>query len=480
MKRVLQDLKPHIVWNIFEEITTIPRPSKKEQKIIKWVKEWANQNNISCEEDDMGNILLRKEAANSDAYPTLILQAHMDMVCQKNPDLEIDFENDPIPIQKDDEYVTSEGTSLGADNGIGMAIALAALIEPTLVHGPLEVLMTVDEETGLNGAFNINPDFFSGKYLLNLDWEKIGEIIISSAGGGNVTISLPYERQKKEAYTGITIHIEGLKGGHSGLDIHLQRLNAIKMLVEAIKCIKDKNFIISEIQSGTASNTIPRCGECTLLFLEKDKKSALTDLEKWKTDQIKNMKSLEPDLEITLSETLNTTGLSHQKSNALFTLLREIPQGPLSFSEEIEGLVQTSNNLGVITTEEDTITIIVHSRSSVQEELETLRNKLHSLSIACDATVTMGNTYPGWKSSPKTPFVSYIKKVYESFHPVTFEGIHAGLECGVLSELDPQLELASIGPEIENAHTPRERVNIESVQIIWKIIKRIIINMKIL
>lgn len=483
MESVLQDLEPRLIWHIFGEITSIPRPSKKEQKIRAWVKTWAQHNSIPCKEDDAGNILLQKNATvPHKSYPTLILQAHMDMVCQKNPDVVIDFENDPIPVKISDQHVTAEGTSLGADDGIGMAYALAALITPRLSHGPLEVLLTVDEETGLNGAFSIEPGFFSGKYLLNLDWEKMGEIIISSAGGGNMTYTIPFTCQDKEKWTGVTVAVEGLKGGHSGLDIHLPRPNAIKVLIDALNWIKtDYDLLINKIQGGTASNSIPREAECSFIIPEKEKEKVLMKLIEWKTHTMEQDQKSEPDMNIIISGTERAMGPSKKKSDALFTLLNEIPHGPLSYNKEIEGLVQTSNNLGVVATHEDTIEVIMHSRSSVQEELEDLRNSLHILGKTHGAQVVPGTTYPGWKSSPQTPFLSFIKDIYETVNrPVSFKGVHAGLECGILSGLDPQLQLASIGPEIENAHTPRERVNIKSVELMWNVIKKIIQNMGIL
>jgi dipeptidase D len=479
MTGVLQDLEPHSVWTIFEEITSVPRPSKKEQKIRQWITQWAQKNNLTYKEDNVGNILLWKEGTDV-SNPTLILQAHMDMVCQKDPHVEIDFETDPIPVKIADDYVTAEGTSLGADNGIGMAYALAALTDSHLQHGPLEVLLTVDEETGLNGAFNIATGFFTGKYLLNLDWEKIGEIIVSSAGGGNITYSIPYEHADITGYCGIYMAVEGLQGGHSGLDIHLPRLNAIKVLIEGIAHIKkDTNLLITSIQGGTASNSIPREGECIFMVSQTEKNNVLSSLNTWKNETIARERDAEPDINIIISETEEPSCLSPEKSDALYALLSEIPHGPLSYNEDIEGLVQTSNNLGVVTTPEDTIEVTMHSRSSVRKELEDLRNQLHTLGTAHGAQVIMGNTYPGWKSNPQTPFLSYIKNIYKSVYPsVTITGVHAGLECGVLSGLDPQLQLASLGPEIENAHTPRERVNIESVEIMWNVIKEIIQNMR--
>jgi len=479
-KRVLDELEPKIVWDIFEDITRVPRPSKKEEKIRQWVKDWAKKHNISFKEDDTGNILLTKKATlGCEDYPTLVLQAHMDMVCQKNPDVEIDFENDPLTIKVVNDYVTAEGTTLGADNGIGMAYGMAALLSKD--HGPLEVVFTVDEETGLTGAFGMKKRFFSGKYLLNLDSEEIGEITISSAGGGDTHYTLPVTREEKKEWGAIRVSIKGLKGGHSGVDIHLPRLNAIKVAIKGILDLKNKvDLLIGSINGGSVHNAIPREAVCDILVLKNKRNEAITILEEWKMKTLDKEKENEPTMKIGISEIDETKALTKEQTDSLLNLLYEVPHGPISFSKEIEGLVQTSNNFAVVKSSEDKIDVFLSSRSSVNEELEELRKKLKMLGEKYNVDVKQGNAYPGWKPTPSSPFLALVKSLYEDVlkKEVSIKAIHAGLECGLFSSLNPELQIASIGPEIKNVHTPDELVYIKSVETVWNVIRKILENMK--
>ena len=479
-KKVLDGLEPKIVWGIFEDITKIPRPSKKEGKIRQWIKNWAKKYNISFKEDDIGNILLSKEATQGyEDYPTLVLQAHMDMVCQKTPETEIDFENDPLKIKIVDDYVTAEGTTLGADDGIGMAYSMAALLLKD--HGPLEVVFTVDEETGLTGAFGMKKGFFSGKYLLNLDSEEIGEITIGSAGGGNTHYILPATREEKKEWGAIRVSIKGLKGGHSGVDIHLPRLNAIKVAIRGILDLKDKvDLLIGSINGGSVHNAIPREAVYDILVPKNKRNEAITILEEWKMKTLDKEKENEPTMKIDISEIDETKALPKEQTDSLLNLLYEVPHGPISFSKEIEGLVQTSNNLAVVKSSKDKIDVFSSSRSSINEELEELRKKLKMLGEKYNANVIQEKAYPGWKPDPSSSFLALVKSSYEDVlkKEVSIKAIHAGLECGLFSKFDPELQIASIGPKIKNVHTPEEVVYIKSVGTVWDVIRKIIENMK--
>jgi dipeptidase D len=480
-KRVLNELEPKIVWNIFEDITKVPRPSKKEEKIRKWIKDWAKKYNISFEEDTIGNIILTKKAMpGCEDYPVLVLQAHMDMVCQKTPETKIDFENDPLKIKIVDDYVTAKGTTLGADDGIGMAYGMAALISEDIKHGPLEVVLTVDEETGLTGAFKMEKGFFSGKYLLNVDSETLGEITIGSAGGGDTHYSLPVNYEEKEEWKGIRLSINGLKGGHSGIDIHLPRLNAIKVVIEGVLSLKDKmNTLISSINGGSVHNAIPRESVCELLVPKEKRDEAVKILEEWKIKTLTEKQKNEPNMKITISRTSENKVLTKKRSDSICNLLYEIPHGAISFSKEIEGLVQTSNNLAVVKSSEDKIDIFLSGRSSVDRELKELRKKLKTLGEKYGADVIQENAYPGWQADPGSPFLALVKNSYEDIlkNEVSIKAIHGGLECGLFSNLNPELQIASIGPEIKNVHTPNERVYIKSVGTVWDVIRKIIENM---
>ncbi|NHJ47840.1 MAG: aminoacyl-histidine dipeptidase [Asgard group archaeon] len=479
-EKILGNLEPKLVWTIFEEITKVPRPSKKEEKIRAWVKKWANKHGIkTVKEDDVGNILLAVDASpGCENYPTLIIQAHMDMVCQKEPNVEIDFEKDPIRILIEDNKVLADGTSLGADNGIGMAFGMAALIDESLKHGPLEVLLTVDEETGLTGAFAVKPGFFTGKYLLNVDSESVGKITISSAGGGGTDFSLPIKLEEREDNIGYELVISGLQGGHSGVDIDLPRLNAIKVGIDAFVSIID-DIMFKSITAGSVHNAIPRDFSCEFLISKKKQKQIVNELNKWKKNTLTIAKSSESEISIDLKKKSFLTSMTKEDSQAVLNLLLDIKHGPIAFSKEITGLVQTSSNLATVKTESKKIEIHVSTRSSVNEELESVRSELKDIGDKYKFKVTLDEAYPGWKPTPDAPFVLLTKKVYEEVlgEEVDLLAIHGGLECGLFVALDSELQVSSIGPNIKNAHSPDEYIEISSAEIIYNVVKKVIENM---
>ncbi|MHA1461523.1 MAG: beta-Ala-His dipeptidase [Candidatus Heimdallarchaeota archaeon] len=478
---ILSDLEPKLVWKIFEEITTIPRPSKKEEKIRSWVKKWAKENDVTIKnEDEVGNLLLRKEATKGcEKFPTLVMQAHLDMVCQKNAGVEIDFENDPLTIVVKDNIVSAAGTSLGADNGIGMAYGFAALVDKELKHGPLEVLLTVDEETGLTGAFALKPGFFTGKYLLNVDSEELGTITISSAGGGGTDFILPITFKEQQNVQAIEIFISGLQGGHSGIDIDLPRLNAIKIGIDGLLALQDESIQITSINAGTAHNAIPRSFTAGIIFPKEKKKSVKKIINGWKNKTLSIGKEAETKLKIEIKDSSASAAVSKERTKAVLELLDGIFHGPISFSKEISGLVQTSNNLATVKITKKEMQIHVSTRSSVNEELAEAREKLKKLGEEKGFTVKLDEAYPGWKPDIKSPFLNLVKEKYDEVTqtPTKLLAIHAGLECGLFLALDPNLQVASIGPNIKNAHSPDEFVEIESVAVVWDIIKKLIENM---
>ena len=479
-ENILSNLEPTIVWSIFEEITKVPRSSKKEEKIREWTKKWAVENGIkNVKEDDVGNILLAKKASpGCETYPTIIIQAHMDMVCQKESNYEIDFDNDPLSVYIEGVHVGAKGTSLGADNGIGMAYGLAALIDKDLKHGPIEVLLTVDEETGLTGAFAVEKGFFSGRYLLNVDSETIGKITISSAGGGGTDFTLPVKFENKQNHQGFLIEISGLQGGHSGVDINLPRLNAIKIGIDAILEIQDM-ILISQIVGGSVHNAIPRDCKIHISVDNNNAKQVSKHLNQWKKNTLTIAKASEPNVKIKIKKINVTKAISSENTKAVLNLLNDIKHGPLTFSKEITGLVQTSSNLAVIETTNSMIKFHVSTRSSVNMELELVRKELLEIAKNYGVEVIQDKAYPGWKPNPNSKFVKVVKKSYEEVigEKVELEAIHAGLECGLFVALDPELDVTSIGPNIDNAHSPDEIVEIESVEIIWNVVKKIIENM---
>ena len=475
-ERVLGKLKPKIVWNIFEDVSQIPRESKKEEKIRKWVKKWADKHKISWREDSVGNLLLSVEASTGcEDFPGVILQGHLDMVAQKNPDSPHDFDNDPIPIKIEEDFVTAEGTTLGADNGIGVAIALAAIEDPSLQHGPIDVLLTVDEETGLTGAFGLDKNFLRHKYLLNLDSEDEGKITVSSAGGGDTKFTIPFNRESKSSLIGFTLTIGGLKGGHSGVDIHKNRFNALKVLTEGLVNIRQKveDFYICSIHGGSAHNAIPRNAYCE--FLVDNPEGVREIFDDWKR-QIKSYEKNEPKISVNLQETSLNTFIA--STNAVITLLYEVPHGPLAYSNEIDDLVETSNNLALIKTTLDSIEIITSTRSSCDEELHRVRSELKDLGERVGAEVIQESSYPGWHPELDSLLLNLTKQEYEREYgqKVELKAVHGGLETGLFKGIDPELQLVSIGAKIKDAHSPQERVYIESVDLIWRTVRAVLSN----
>ena len=471
----LDDLEPRIIWELFSQISKIPRRSKHEDKIKAWVKKWAKESKIDFKEDSIGNLLLYgKPSAGCEDFPGVILQGHLDMVAQKESSCNHNFDTDPIPVIIEKDYVTADETTLGADNGIGVAMALASLIDPTIQHGPLEVLLTIDEETGLTGAFGLEPGFFSHKYLFNLDSEDEGEITISSAGGGESKITLQLKRKVFDGYTGFNVYAKGLIGGHSGTDIHLPRRNAIRILVEGLDTLgKDIHLVLSYISGGSAHNAIPRDASAEILIPNSEVAQFQMNYENWK-QILETYRSEEPSLKVLLTETQVLEGI--ENSSEVTGLLKKLPHGVVSFSQSIPDLVETSNNLAVVTTASDTMEIIISTRSSINPELDRVRDEIRVLSESYKASVDQGPAYPGWEPDLDSEFLHLVQKVYEKeFNKkVELKAIHAGLETGLLKGIDPELHCVSIGPEIKDPHSPSERVYISSVEMIWRVVKSVL------
>ncbi|MCK5297915.1 MAG: M20/M25/M40 family metallo-hydrolase, partial [Candidatus Heimdallarchaeota archaeon] len=361
---------------------------------------------------------------------------------------------------------------------IGMAIGLAALITPDLKHGPLEVLLTVDEETGLTGALALEAGFFSGKYLLNIDSEEVGKITISSAGGGGTDFVFNSKLENKSKHKSIKLTISGLKGGHSGVDIDLPRLNAIKLGVDALLEHQD-TLLLNSLNAGSVSNAIPRDFVCIILVPEKERKNILKNLNQWIKNTLDIARTSEPGVSIDISDVSETLAFNSETTKAVLNLLLDINHGPLTYSKEIVGLVQTSSNLAVVQTIDKKISVHVSTRSSVNKELEEVRAKLKEIGLNYGAKVIQDEAYPGWEPNPGAPFLKLVKSIYEEVMDKTIEleAIHGGLECGLFVSLDPELQVTSIGVNIHNAHSPDEYVEIESVGLIWDVVVKIIEHM---
>ncbi len=470
-------LEPSPVWRLFEQITRIPRCSGREERIRQWVIEWAGRNEVSARSDQGGNVLLSIPATpDCSGYPTLTLQAHLDMVCAKESDLPFDFEGDPLPVQVEGQTVTARGTTLGADNGIGIALALAALVDPGLRHGPLEALFTVNEENGFTGAFAIKPGFFAGSCLINLDSEELGQITVGSAGGEFTDYTFPIDLQEAGDEAAFELAVDGLQSGHSGIHIHLPRLNAVKVALRGILALsREAPVRLCRFEGGTASNAIPPSSRLAVLVPAGRKEACRQLLESLKTRTLREAQEAEPGIRIEISEAADQKGWSREQSDRFLQLIDAVPQGPLAFSSEIEGLVETSNNLGVVRTREDSVEVLLNCRSSIDGSLEDLSEKLRQIGERCGAQVRQHDRYPAWSAEPASPFSLLVKEQYESIlgRPVKLTALHAGLECGVFKGIAPQLEIVSIGPTLRNVHGPGEQVEIPSVGVIWRVIRRI-------
>jgi len=481
-RETLERLEPSVIWSLFEEIIRIPRCSGGEERIRAWVLRWAERNGVQAKADQGGNVLLSAPAApGCEDYPTLVLQAHLDMVCAAEPGLSFDFARDPIPVQIEGQAVTARGTTLGADNGIGIAFALAALADRGLHHGPLEALFTVNEENGFTGAFALRPDFFTGSCLINLDSEDLGQITIGSAGGEFTDYLLPVNLQESRGEQGLELAVEGLQGGHSGMQIHLPRMNAIKTVADGLRSLEAEiGLRVCRFDGGAAPNAIPAAARCTFLVPAGDAAEASRLLEHWRERTLRAGRDREPGLRIEIRQSADRQGWSEGESARLLGLLEEIPQGPLAFSREVEGLVETSNNLGVVRSKAKEVEVLANCRSSVRESLDELSRRLRSIGERHDARVRQHDRYPAWTANPASPFNLLVKEEYEAVlhRPVELKAYHAGLECGVFKGIAPELEIASLGPTLKNVHAAGELVEIPSVGIVWEVLRRVIEGLK--
>ena len=479
---VIEGLEPGIVWKHFDEIRKIPRCSKHEEKIREYIVNFAKKLNLEYKVDKAGNVVIRKAASpGMENKPIVVLQGHMDMVCEKNANVEHDFSKDPIKLVKKDDVLTADGTTLGADNGIGLAIMLAILEDKNLKHGPIEALFTVDEETGLTGAFAIQPDFLKGRIMLNLDSEDFGVITIGSAGGGGSKIELPLERQKsgKESKS-FTIKVTGLRGGHSGVDIHEQRGNAIKILARLLwKAMQSYNVFVSDIRGGDKHNAIPREAIALVSLDEKNASDFISSLENEAKDIANEIKSIDPNFTLKIEEAKDIEDvLDKDSTSKLINLLYSLPHGVDKMSYDVPGLVETSTNLAKISMEKNKAVIEMSSRSATKSELEDMRSRIKAIANLAGGKTTEDEPYPGWKPNLDSKILALAKKVFKEMYgdEPKVEAIHAGLECGIIGEKFPGMDMISIGPTIKYPHSPDEQVEISTVDKFYKYVLKILEN----
>ncbi|MDD4728548.1 MAG: aminoacyl-histidine dipeptidase [Dysgonamonadaceae bacterium] len=481
----IKDLKPAEIWSYFYDITQIPRPSKKEEKILAYLLDFAKKHNLKSKQDKAGNILITKEATSGkENVPTVILQSHVDMVCEKNTGVEHDFDNDPIETYIDGDWLKAKGTTLGADNGVGVAAQLAVLASKDIAHGKIEALFTIDEETGLTGAFALEKNFLSGKILLNLDTEEEGEIYIGCAGGKGTRAFFKYKpKETPKNYFWFKVTVKGLKGGHSGSDIDHGLGNANKILNRFLHPFVDEKYklVLSEIDGGNLHNAIAREAYAIGGVKSKHKETVRVKLNNLIADVQAELKHTDPDVTLTLESTDTPNKvIGAKKVRKLVLAIYACPHGVIGMSKDIPGVVETSTNLASIKmNEKNIIEVGTSQRSLIESSKLDIVNMVSSVFKLAKSDVVNSEGYPGWNPNPDSAVLKVAKdeykKMYDKFPEVKV--IHAGLECGLFLEKYPELDMISIGPTIRNAHSPDEKVEIASVALWWDFFVKLLENM---
>ncbi len=469
------ELKPAVVFEQFAKINQIPRPSKREEKMIEYLKSWGESHGLETKVDETGNVIIRKPATKGmENRKTVILQSHMDMVCDKLVDYEIDFDNDPIKTYIDGEWLTAEGTTLGADDGIGCAMELALLASEDIEHGPIECVFTRDEETGLTGAEGMKAGFMTGDYLINLDSEDEGEIFVSCAGGRNTTAKFTFQREAAPAGSFfMRAQLKGLVGGHSGDDINKQRANAIKLLGRFLfaEMQKYEGIRLAQFNSGKMHNAIPRDGMFVIAVPNDVKENIKADWNIFASDVEEEFHVTDTQMVWTMESTDAEPVIEQQVARRFIYAIQALDNGIYAICQdpELNGMVETSSNIASIATSESEINIVSSQRSNVMSNLDNMCATIGACFTLAGAEVKHSDGYPAWKMRAHSELQKIVKDSYVRLfgkEPV-MRGIHAGLECGLFSERYPNLDMVSFGPTLRFVHTPEERLLIPTVQMVW-------------
>ncbi len=469
----IKDLKPALVFSIFDEINQVPRPSKKEEKIRQYLLDFAAKHNIEVKTDAIGNVVMHKPATpGKENAPTVVLQSHMDMVCESN-DKSFDFTTQPIRTIVDGEWLRADGTTLGADNGIGMAASLAVMVDKDLVHGPVEALFTVDEETGLTGANNLGDGMLTGSILLNLDSEDDAEIFVGCAGGVDTTCLFSYKRSFAPTdFHYFKMDISGLLGGHSGGDIHQGRANANKLLARFLFGLSLEHVVsLCEIDGGNLRNAIPRAAHAVFGVDTSRKEQVRVAFNKFAADVEREYAGLETGMKFELTTAERPEyAVDSETSRNLIEALYSAPHGVISMSRDLEGLVETSTNLASVKMQPDNkILVTTSQRSSIESRKWDIAYQVEALFRLAGAEVTHGDGYPGWAPNMNSPIMHIASEAYEELYGVkpAIKAIHAGLECGLFLQKYPHLDMVSFGPTLRDVHSPSERMHIPAVERFW-------------
>ncbi len=481
--KAIEGLVPSLVWQRFYEISQVPRPSKSEEKIRTYLRNFAVENNLVFNEDETGNIVIHVKATPGfENAPIIVLQSHVDMVCEKNKGTEHDFMNDPIKIIRVGEWIKADGTTLGADNGIGAAAALALATDDGFTHGPLELLFTVDEETGLTGANHLQKNFISGKTLLNLDTEEDGAFYVGCSGGMDTLGILDVEYGKINTNKNLfSIFVNGLKGGHSGINIADGRANAIKLLALILDKLNQLDYQLLSIQGGSKRNAIAREAEALILINENDESQMRELVNEFTIESSLEYKYTDPELRVSIIKK-DQDSLKNQKAFAenfkkkVINSLLAMPHGVVSMNPTIPGLVETSTNLATVNMSSTDLKIGTSQRSSIENAKKNIGRAVQSVFNLVEAKVLVTDGYPGWQPNIDSNILKLAKSVFiELFNKEPeIKAVHAGLECGILGDKFPGLDMISFGPTIEGAHSPDERVKIDDVNKFYKLLKAIL------
>ena len=481
MSNALQNLEPKIIWNNFSKLNAVPRASKKEERVIKFIYDFGINLGLETLIDGTGNVVIVKSATpDMENRKTVILQSHLDMVHEKNNDVDFDFDNSGIKMYVDNDWVRAEGTTLGADNGLGVATIMSVLESNEISHPRLEALFTVDEETGMTGALQLDENILKGEILLNLDTEEDDEIGIGCAGGVDITLTKKFEVSTNHDLFFIKITLNGLSGGHSGMEIHKDLGNSNKLLSSIIKDLNDHFIInIAEINGGGLRNAIPRESSFILGVNEADFENI--KIQSQKSFAIIKNQFIDKDPLINLT-TIKAEGsykvLTFKNQNDLLKLIHNCPNGVYKMSENIPGLVETSNNLANIQLNQGNLMIKCLTRSSDEPSKEELKNFIKSLFIDYNYSVNFSGDYPGWQPNMESEILAKLIEVYKKLNnsDPNVAACHAGLECGIIGSHYPKLDMISFGPTIRGAHSPDERASIKSTIKFWKFLKEVLLN----
>ncbi len=471
-EEAIQGLRPERVWHFFREISAIPRGSKNEKAVLEYIKKTAGAMGLKARQDKVGNVVVFKPAsAGKENATTVVLQVHTDMVCEKNREVQHDFMKDGIKFHREGNFIKADGTTLGSDDGIGVASLLALLEDRALVHGPIEGLFTIDEETGLTGANHIEPGFITGKIMMNLDSEEEGVLYIGCAGGLDTTMTIPVKRKAVAGKVAVfNVMIRGLKGGHSGVDIHLGRANAIKLLTRTLMAIDAKTKMkmrLISLEGGSKHNAIPREAEATIAVPAAEEAKVQAAVSECEQIFKNAFSTTDPDTRVLVEKVKKAKPALDDKSKAaVLGALYALPHGVIRMSSDIPDLVETSTNVAVLKTSASGVTLITSQRSSIESEKDMIAEQVASVGRLAGAKIKQSDGYPGWQPNVNSAVLGKGKEVYRNLYGKEPEvkAIHAGLECGIINDrVGGGVDTISFGPTIIGPHSPDERVAIDSV-----------------